>query len=65
MTHSFNMNQRFNELTGSKVRVEGGVQVMSPANGNVCPPGHYMLFILRPNDRGGFVPSEARIIQIG
>jgi hypothetical protein len=60
VTHAYNQNQRFNDLTGSMQRVGGGVYVTTPANGNLCPPGHYMLFLL--NDQG--VPSVARIIQV-
>ena len=59
VTHSFDQNQRFNELTIVS-RVAGGLNLRAPVDGNVCPPGHYMLFLL--NDRG--VPSEARIIQV-
>lgn len=58
VTHSVNMNQRFNELTFSHVGF--GLRVNAPASGNVCPPGHYMLFII--NNAG--VPSVAKIVQI-
>ncbi len=58
VTHSFNMGQRINFLTFS--RTTGSLNVTTPANRNLCPPGNYMLFIL--NDKG--VPSEARIIRI-
>lgn len=58
VTHSFNANQRINFLVP---RVGGGsLQATAPPNANVCPPGHYMLFIL--NGQG--VPSVAKIIQI-
>ena len=43
VTHSVNMNQRFNKLTFS--RVGFGLRVNAPANGNMAPPGHYMLFL--------------------
>jgi galactose oxidase len=58
VTHSVNMNQRFNQLTFS--RIGSGLRVNTPANGNVCPPGHYMLFVI--NYSG--VPSVAKIIKI-
>ena len=58
VTHSVNMNQRFNELTFS--RVGFGLRVNTPSDPNVCPPGHYMVFII--NSAG--VPSVARIVQI-
>lgn len=60
VTHSFNQNQRFNELSGTIERVSSGVYVRAPSSSNECPPGHYMLFILN----GSGVPSTARIIQI-
>ncbi|MBV8139846.1 MAG: DUF1929 domain-containing protein [Deltaproteobacteria bacterium] len=58
VTHSFDQNQRINFLdfqTGANQ-----LTVTSPPNGNVCPPGHYMLFILNHQK----VPSEAMIVQI-
>lgn len=58
VTHSRNMNQRINRL--SFTRSVGRLNVTTPANGNLCPPGHYMLFIL--NSSG--VPSLAKIIAI-
>lgn len=59
VTHGFDQNQRFLEL--SLTRVAGGVGLTAPASPNLAPPGHYMLFIL--NSAG--VPSLARIIQLG
>ena len=58
VTHSFDQNQRFLEL--SLVRVAGGLGLAAPANGNLAPPGHYMLFIV--NSAG--VPSIARTIRL-
>jgi hypothetical protein len=58
VTHAQNQNQRFNRL--SFVRATGGLMVTAPAQKNLCPPGHYMMFIL--NSKG--VPSVASIIQI-
>jgi glycosidase len=58
VTHSFDQNQRINFLP-----FEPGadtITVTSPADGNVCPPGHYMLFLLNRRK----VPSIATIIQI-
>jgi galactose oxidase len=58
VTHSFNAGQRINFLLP---QVEGGnLMATAPPNANVCPPGHYMLFIL--NSQG--VPSVAKIVQI-
>ena len=58
VTHAFNMNQRFVKLTFQQTA--GGLTVQSPANANLAPPGHYMLFIL---DNNG-VPSVASIVRI-
>jgi len=58
VTHSQNMEQRFIPLSFS---VTGnGLSIQSPANANIAPPGHYMLFII---DQAG-VPSVAEIISI-
>ncbi len=58
VTHSFNANQRINFLVP---QVAGGnLTATAPPNANVCPPGHYLLFIL--NSQG--VPSVAKIVQI-
>jgi len=47
-------------LTDTLVTPPPLVRVTSPANPNLAPPGHYMLFIL--NARG--VPSPAKIIRL-
>jgi len=58
VTHAFNLNQRINFLP---FQVDAGkLRVTAPDSPNVCPPGHYMLFIL---SRDG-VPSVARIIEV-
>jgi hypothetical protein len=56
-THSFDENQRINRL--SFTSSSGAVNAVVPVNGNLCPPGHYMLFILKNG-----VPSIARIINV-
>jgi hypothetical protein len=58
VTHAFDSNQRFIELTF--VRTTGGLTVKTPASRNVAPPGHYMVFVLN----GASVPSVAKIIRI-
>ncbi|BDI28934.1 hypothetical protein CCAX7_009850 [Capsulimonas corticalis] len=58
VTHSFDQNQRLNFL--DFVSSDQGLRVTAPPNANVCPPGHYMLFVL---DSDG-VPSVAAIVQI-
>ncbi len=60
VTHSWDMNQRFLELS-YEVSGEAAVSVIAPANYNVAPPGHYMLFVL---DAKG-APSVAKIVRLG
>jgi stage V sporulation protein SpoVS len=58
VTHAFGMDQRLVELpftTGT-----GTLTVKAPPNGNIAPPGYYMLFLL--NSSG--VPSVANFIQM-
>jgi galactose oxidase len=57
-THTNNMNQRINFLDFEVTA--GELRVTSPARPEICPPGHYMLFVL---NRAG-VPSAARIVHI-
>ncbi len=57
VTHAFNMNQRFNRLTFTIGA--GALNANVPADARLCPPGHYLLFILRNG-----VPSVARIVRI-
>ncbi|HEY9845098.1 MAG TPA: galactose oxidase-like domain-containing protein, partial [Candidatus Caenarcaniphilales bacterium] len=56
-THQFNANQRLNRLSFTKTST--GLNITTPADRNLAPPGHYMLFILNNG-----VPSVAKIIQI-
>jgi hypothetical protein len=59
VTHGFDQNQRLNHLAFSQT--DGGLVVTAPADPNLAPPGHYMLFIL--NQDG--VPSVAKMIRLG
>jgi hypothetical protein len=57
-THAFDMEQR---LVGLSYTVGAGVlNVTAPPNGNVAPPGYYMLFLI---DAAG-VPSVATFVQL-
>ena len=57
-THGFNMDQR---MVGLNFTIGSGMlTVTGPPNGNIAPPGYYMLFLL--NNSG--VPSIAQFIQI-
>jgi len=59
VTHAFNENQRINRL--SFTPTTGSLNVTAPADPNLAPPGHYMLFILNQNG----APSEAKIVRLG
>ena len=57
-THAFDMDQR---LVGMSFTVSNGrLNVTAPPNGNIAPPGYYMLFVL--NAAG--VPSVARFVHL-
>ncbi len=58
VTHSFDMEQR---LVGLRFTIEKGVlKPRAPANGNLAPPGYYLLFLL--NSKG--VPSEGQFVRL-
>ena len=57
-THAFDQNQRFVPLTFSQNG--SNLSVTAPANGNIAPPGYYLLVI---KDANG-VPSVARHVKI-
>jgi len=58
VTHAINMNQRLNHLTATQSGQT--ITVTAPANANLAPPGHYLLFVLNANG----VPSVATVVQI-
>src|SRR5262249_43503473 len=58
VTHAFDMEQRLINL--SFTVNAGTLNVTTPPNGNIAPPGYYMLFIL--NSSG--VPSVAKFLQV-
>lgn len=57
-THAFNMEQRLVGLTFTAG--SGVLNVTGPPNGNVAPPGYYLLFLI--NNAG--VPSVAQFVQV-
>jgi hypothetical protein len=58
VTHAFDMEQR---LVGLSFTASGHTLTLtSPPNGNIAPPGYYMLFILNT----GGVPSVAHFVQL-
>jgi hypothetical protein len=58
-THSQNMEQRYIPL--QFVRDAGALDIESPTNPNIAPPGYYMLFILDGNK----IPSVAKFVKLG
>ncbi|MBV8358159.1 MAG: DUF1929 domain-containing protein, partial [Deltaproteobacteria bacterium] len=65
VTHAFNMEQRLVGLCGPAPQPScgpggGTLTLTTPPNGNIAPPGYYMLFLL---DSAG-VPSKAQFIQL-
>src|SRR5216683_7163794 len=57
-THAFDMEQR---LVGLSFTVGSGVlNVQAPPNGNIAPPGYYMLFALT----SAGVPSVASFVHL-
>ncbi len=58
-THAFGMDQR--EVGLSFTASSGSLTITGPPNGNIAPPGYYMLFLL--NSSG--VPSVASFVQVG
>ena len=58
MTHAFGMDQR--EVGLAFTAGSGSLTVTAPPNGNIAPPGYYMLFIL--NNSG--VPSVSTFVQV-
>ena len=59
VTHGFNMDQRFLELSFNSAN--GSVFSRAPMRAADAPPGYYLLFVI--DDHG--VPSVAKIVQIG
>jgi hypothetical protein len=58
VTHAYNSNAGYVPLTFSQVA--GGLNVTAPANGNLAPPGRYMLFLIDANG----VPSVASWVNV-
>ncbi len=58
VTHAFNENQRFVPLAFDQA--SNSLNVHAPANGNLAPPGPYMLFLVDSNG----VPSTAAMVRL-
>ncbi len=59
VTHSFNMDQRFLELTFTAAE-DGTLSVLAPTRASDATPGYYLLFVID----GTGVPSVGRIVKI-
>ncbi len=59
VTHAFNMSQLIYELTFAATS-STGLSAVAPTNGNLAPPGPYMLFLIN----GSGVPSVASIVRL-
>ncbi len=64
VTHGFDQDQRRVPLS---ILVDGtnSLTVLAPANGNIAPPGYYMLFILNEYQRNQYAPSVATYVRVG
>jgi hypothetical protein len=59
VTHGFNMTQRAVELVVD-AHGAGSIDVEAPPNGNVAPPGWYLMFVLSTTG----APSNGRWIRL-
>jgi Domain of unknown function (DUF1929) len=59
VTHSVNMDQQYQALNFTVVN-NGRINVTSPNNSRIAPPGRYMMFLI--DDQG--VPSLAKIMRV-
>ncbi|GJL75335.1 galactose oxidase-like domain-containing protein [Nitrosomonas sp.] len=59
VTHGFNMTQRGVECVINGAGI-ASIDVIAPPNGNIAPPGWWILFILNANR----IPSEGRWIRL-
>jgi hypothetical protein len=63
VTHTYDQDQRRVSL-GAPVVINGSnIAVNAPQNGNACPPGPYMMFLISNNGRN--TPSIAKIVRVG
>jgi hypothetical protein len=65
VTHGYNQDQRRVKLQINSRSMDGlTINVSAPADGNACPPGHYMLFLMKQNGVDKMTPSIAKIIRV-
>ena len=58
VTHAFDASQRASKLPFT--RTATALQVTTPLNGRLAPPGHYLLFLMNRNG----VPSAGTVIKV-
>lgn len=63
VTHGFNQDQRRVPLSVTPSADGLSLSLVAPTNPNQCPPGHYMLFLLKRNG-ASLTPSVAKIIRV-
>ena len=59
VTHHTDSSQRYIKLP-IQSRTANSLTGLAPANGNIAPPGHYMLFIVKNNG----VPSDGHFVNV-
>jgi Domain of unknown function (DUF1929) len=59
VTHHTDAGQRYIKLP-IQSRTATSLTGLAPANGNIAPPGFYMLFIVKNNG----APSAGRFVQV-
>jgi hypothetical protein len=60
VTHAFNQNQRLNTLQFAQGASTGTIDITTPADANLAPPGDYMLFAVNTNG----VPSIGTFVRL-
>jgi hypothetical protein len=68
VTHGFDQDQRYVplEFEDDNSQVLPAILARAPANGNIAPPGFYMLFILNEYTRNQYAPcTMAAYVQVG
>ena len=66
VTHGFDQDQRRVPLVLPDGAGPATFDVAAPSDGNIAPPGYYMLFILNEYAANQFAPCEmAAYVQIG
>lgn len=64
VTHTFNQDQRRVILQkADDTQNPNALKVTLPDDANACPPGPYMMFLIRNNGRG--TPSMAKMVRVG